>query len=355
MKSCLLVHPGASWATADLWRGVFSAMQRAGVDVVQYALDGRIAYAGGYLEYVWRRNGKPQPKYNTADVLYLATSGMLERALRHQVDWVIVVAGTYVPPETFTLLRRAGLRVATILTESPYCDVQEAMIAARCDVVFTNERSSLGAFRAINRHTYYWQHAYDAERHTPATGDGDPDAPAHDVVFVGTGFQERCDLLSAVDWRGIDFGLYGSWGLLGSRSRVRRALRAGVVDNRLTAALYRNAKIGLNIHRTSIGYGRDAPRIAGAESLNPRCYELAATGRFFVTDYRAELDDVFAGVVPVYTSPAELEAQVRRYVVDDAWRADVAAAALERVRPHTFDARVREMLDVLDHFDYMAQ
>ena len=107
------------------------------------------------------------------------------------------------------------------------------------------------------------------------------EAPAHDVVFVGTGFDSRVALLSAVDWSGIDLGLYGACGPTCRRStRWRPFVRAGLVDNARTGALYRKARIGLNLYRGTGG--------APAESLNPRAYELAADGVFTVAQPRAE-------------------------------------------------------------------
>ncbi|MFA4972544.1 MAG: glycosyltransferase [bacterium] len=341
----LLVHPGATWAVADVWRGVHDALKRQGVEIVEYALDGRIQYWGGFLTWAWKHNKGRTPKPSAGDYLYMATAGILERALCHQVDWVLIICGSYMHPEAMKLFRRAGLRVATILTESPYDDERECRIAGMSDVVWTNERASVETFKPHCERVYYWQHAYEPERHHAETQEGDiPNAPAHDVVFVATGFIERVEALSAVNWDGIDFGLYGAWGLLGSRHPLRKHLRDGVVSNAITAALYRKAKIGLNIHRTSIGWGRDALHVLGAESMNPRCYELAACGSFFITDYRPEVGEIFGDVVPTFSTPAELEGLIRYYLAHGEERARRLAQAQALIQGHTFDARVADLI-----------
>ena len=56
--------------------------------------------------------------------------------------------------------------------------------------------------------THYLPVGYDPAQHGPQMNG---EAPAHDVVFVGTGFESRVALLSQVDWSGIDLGLYGAW------------------------------------------------------------------------------------------------------------------------------------------------
>lgn len=347
----LLVHPGASWSVQDVWRGVYDALTRTDNEIVQYALDGRIQYAGGYLAWVDKRN-KGATKHGDADVLYLACVGIIERALRHEVDWVLIIAGTYIHPQALMLMKRAGLKIAVILTESPYADAQEIITAQVADVVFTNERISIDTFTPYCKRVHYWQHAMDPARHHPDVQDADAegmeDIPQHDVVFVGTGFEERIEMLQAVNWQGIDFGLYGAWGLCGSRNPLRKHLRANIIDNRLTAALYRKARIGLNIHRTSIGFGRNVAHLARAESMNPRCYELAACGRFFLTDPRAEVTDVFGDVVPTFSTAQELEELIRFYLAHESERLAIAKQLPALIAPHTFDARIKDVLRILE-------
>lgn len=327
-------------------------MERAGVEIVQYALDGRIQYSAGWLEWVYKQKAKENPdteKPTQGDYLYLAGIGALERALRHQVDWVFLISGAYIHPDVLVIMRRAGLKVAVLLTESPYYDQQEILISKVADVVWTNERISVETFRPYCPHVYYYQHAYDPEAHNEERAEVDG-AKNHDAVFVGTGFIERCEILSGVNWDGIDFGLYGSWSLLGSRSKLRQHIAGDIVANELTAELYHRAKIGLNIHRTSIGFGRHAPHVPAAESMNPRCYELAATGTFFISDYRAELEEVFGDAVPTFTDSASLEEQVRYWLDHEKERRRIEEALPELIKPHTFDNRVDDILRVLTRY-----
>jgi spore maturation protein CgeB len=333
----LLVHPGATVSIQDVWSGLDAALRRAGHDVIGYALDGRLAVAGEYLHTAWKRSGKPKSEHPTdADVIYWASGGIIERALRMQVDWVVIVSGMYVHPDALILLRRAGIRVAVLLTESPYDQAHEGKLIANADVAWTNERASLTYLRMYKPTVEYLPHAYDPERHRPDAEDS-PDVPSHDVVFVGTGFAERVEMLAAVDWSGIDVGIYGLWDLVPKSSPLQQYIHAGAVDNRMTAALYRKAKIGLNLYRSSMGYGLKAPRVKHAESLNPRALELAACGVFTISDFRAEVYEVFAGLVPTFRTPAELGGLVRRYLADEDTRAAVAAQLPATVAGRTFD------------------
>ena len=341
----LLVHPGASWSTADVEAGLRYGLERHGVDVIQYRLDNRIEHASRFLNAAVRRAQKGNPsiqKPTTADIIYLAGSGTLERALRFEVDAVLVVSAMFLHPDIVMMLKRAGLRVATLFTESPYDSEKELAFARLVDGCWTNERSALEAFRAVNPNSGYLPHAWHPERHRP--GPVDPETPRQDVVFVGSGFSERIEWFNAIDWTGIDLGLYGSWASLPSRSPLRRFVKGGQVDNVEAAALYRAAKMGLNLYRQSVGSSRQTPRITYAESLNPRAYELAACGAFHLSDYRPEVEEVFGATVPTFRTPQDAEALIRRWLPDEAGRASLAKQLPARVAESSWTARAARVI-----------
>lgn len=346
----MVVHPGASHSTADVYDGMIGALEATEHTIIHYELGDRLYWSGAFLNYVWRKQKKQgieREKPTTADISYLACSGIIERALRLRADWVLIVCAQYVWLEVIAMLRQTAPRVAVLFTESPYDDEWQLKYAPWVDACWTNERTSVAKFREANPRSYYWQHALDTCKHTPESN-GEPVA-AHDVVFVGTGFAERVEMLGAVDWTGIDLGLYGPWTLLGSRNKLRQHLRAGPIDNRLTAELYRQAKIGINLHRQSIGWGRDAPRIGYAESMGPRCYELAACGCFFISDYRAEVEEVFGDVVPTFETAQEMEGLIRYYLAHEDERRERAAALPGLVAEHTFENRIAPMVAILEN------
>lgn len=324
----LVVHPGASWSVADVEAGLSYGLKTHGVEVIPYRLDVRIERAQGWLYANWRKakRGKPElPKPTPADVAYQASVEIVEKALRFQVTAVLIVSAMFLHPDVLVLLRRARISVFVLFTESPYDTEKELAVAKIVDGLWTNERSSLPAFRAVNPRSGYLPHAWHPERHLSGPQPGDEAVAAHDVVFVGTAFAERIEWFAAIDWRGLDLGLYGNWQALPSRHPLRRFVRGGVVDNATAAALYRRSKIGLNLYRSSIGWGAQAPRIAAADSLNPRAYELAACGVFHLSDFRPEVEELFGDWVPTFSRPVEAAALIRAWLADDAGRASVAA------------------------------
>lgn len=348
----LVVHPGADVSTGDVYQGLLPALRRLGVPVVEYPLNAMLPLSAGWLDYLRRRQIKRGgPLKDTPptlqDVLYHACAQAIERALFFGCRWVLVMTGMYFSLRVVRMLRRAGLRVALLLTEGPYDTTAEFAFAAEADLCWTTERSCLSTLRLACPRTQYLPHAYDPQRHRPDRTEPENEergVPAHDVVFVGSGFEERIHLLSAVDWTGIDFGLYGAWQMLGSRHPLRRHLRRrDEVDNAYAAALYRRARVGINLFRSSVGHGKGTPKVAGAESLSPRLLELAACGAFTVSEWRPEVGEVFGGSVPTFRDAAGLQSLLGYWLSPegDAKRAAWARSLPGRVAGRTFDAMAR--------------
>ena len=343
----LLSDSGAGWSTYDVYRGVLHAMRRAGVEVFNYSLNGRIQREKQYLDWLWEQNGRVGPKATNTEWLFKASVGALERALFNDVDWVVFVSGMYVSAEVLVMLRRAHIKTAILFTESPNDDEDQIRWGQLVDLCWVNDKGSEIAFRNAGiENVHYYQHAYDPELHFPGRP-VNPGVAGHDVVFVGTGWIERVNLFEATDWSGIDFGLYGTWELMLPDSPCYKFLRPNIVKNEVTADLYRKAKIGINLHRTSIGFGNEPGHIETAYSINPRCYELAACGAFFISDYRPELADVFGALVPTFKTPEELRETITYYLEHEGERQEIARELPKRVAGHTFDARVKQMMEWL--------
>lgn len=351
----LLVHPGASWSTADVYDGLLYGLRQAGVWVDQYRLDTRLESAHKSLFAEWRAFRRTRPdlaKPNKADVMYRAGVGALEMALRLQVDVVLIVSATLLHPDVVVMMKRAGLLVTVVFTESPYDQEHELKIAALVDGCWTNERSSVPAFQAVNPRTGYLRHAWHPDKHfVSARSVGD--LPHHDVVFVGSGFAERISWFNAIDWTGIDLGLYGSWKGLGLKDQVMACVRQGPITNEYAASLYRRAKIGLNLYRTSKGWGYRARHVLHAESLSPRAYELAACGVFHLSEYRAEVREVFGDLVPTFSNPTEAAALIRLWLTDPDGRARIAqqlpATVAEASWVHRARTVVADLARLLPH------
>lgn len=367
----LLVGAGAGFSTKDVEMGYYEAFEDLGVDLSYYCLDQRIYSAVKWLRFQWKYQFKYDPTRapTWADAVYRGGIEALEMGLRYEVDFVFVISAMYLHPDALIMMKRAGLHVGILLTESPYEDEKQAKVASLADVVFTNERTSVAYLREFNPNTYYMRHAYSPVRHKPPATNGTavtrgavqalvpevvngaagPVGAGHDVVFVGTGFQERIDLLKEVDWSGsgIDLGLYGHWELLAEDHPLRQYVKGGFMSNMEAHDLYQASKIGLNLYRTSQEYVADVARnqVTTAESMNPRAYELAAAGIFSLTQLRREGVETLKGSQPTFLTPGHLEHQIKYYLGRADLKGDLVSQAESLIQGHTFLERAKEVLN----------
>jgi glycosyltransferase involved in cell wall biosynthesis len=341
----LTVHPGAFYATGDVYRGFVRELRRQGHACLEYLLDARIDDANDYYRYVYRRDKLGTPP--SALILTHAAIHIVPQALYHRVDGVVVFSGMLTHPDVFVLLKRAGIPTALVLSESPYDDAQQARILAHrdagqpvVDVAFTNERASLDFLGRFHPAVHYLPHAYDAA----AIEEVGPPLDPCDVLFVGTLFEERMELLGAVDWAGIDLALRGNLKLLPGRHRLRRFVRGGVMTNAEALRHYRGAKLVLNPYRTSRGYGVGVAKVRRAESLNPRALELAALGAIGLSEPRAEVREVFGDLATTYTDAASLGALIRELLADEGRRDALREQLPRAVSAHTYEHRAKELI-----------
>jgi hypothetical protein len=352
-----VISGGASFSVADVDRGVIAGLRAAGHDVGVYAYDARLGAWHHVLDWLWRRTKRQHPETAKPTFAELQLNALSEAQLIAQLneaDWVLFVSGMFVPLPLLKAWRRyCRIPIALLLTESPYDLENERRWAEQAHMVWTNERSAVEALRSVNPQTRYLPHAWLPGVHDVVPVDLDQ-VPAHDVVFVGTGFTERIEFLEAIDWTGINLGLYGNWKKLSRRSPLKAYVQGGIQANAVTSALYRRAQVGLNLYRQSKGWsGQD--RIAYAESLNPRAYELAASGCFQISDPRAEISEMFGDAVPIVSTPQTCEAMIRRALADAPWRDRCSRLACARVQGHTWLTRGAQIAADLEQMPHLHE
>jgi spore maturation protein CgeB len=171
--------------------------------------------------------------------------------------------------------------------------------------------------------------------HRPVAPDPDEDC---DVLFVGTGWPERQALFEAVDWTGIRLQLRGLFPGVSDASPLALFYTQGCIANAELPAAYAACRIALNPYRQD----------GGAESMNPRAYELAACGTFQLSDARAESMELFGDSVPTYRDAADLERLIRYYLAHPDQAADCARRARQAVEGQTFDRRVADVMQAVE-------
>jgi spore maturation protein CgeB len=179
----------------------------------------------------------------------------------------------------------------------------------------------------------------------PAVLDALPQKPAADidVSFVGSvslDHQQRIALLEAVARR-YDLKLWGNRPqALPASSPLHRCFQGEVWGADMYQVL-RRSRITLNSHID----------LAGREAGNMRLFEATGVGTFLLTDFKDNLDTLFAPdrEVAVWRSIDDCLKAIEHYLGDDTSRAEIAQAGQARtMAQHTYRHRAGEIMDFVD-------
>lgn len=353
----LVIHPGHSISTSDVYDGVCAGLRANGVTVEPFDWQRILRTFTGLVLSAAAGGHVPPDKLEALHQFcaHIACADVTNMAITSEVDLVIVVNGLLFPPSRVAPLRRIGLPVVCIGTESPYFDDAEQQIAPYYSHWFTNERTAVDRFRRHGATASYLPMAWNPEVHTPA--DPDP-GKAVDMVFVGGGFPERRAVLGGVDWTGISRAVLGTlWTLdleaeQGAVDFLRGARWSeGAILNSETRLWHRSAAVALNLHRRMTYVERNTPLPAGsAESLGPRAYEIPAVGGFMlIDDERPEARDVFGDSLATFRAwdSADLERHLRYWLAHPDERERTARAQYEAVQSHSWAHRARALLEAV--------
>lgn len=166
--------------------------------------------------------------------------------------------------------------------------------------------------------------------------------PDIEVSFVGSvsvDHQQRIALLEAVSRR-YDLKLWGSRPqTLPASSPLHRCFQGEVWGAEMYQVL-RRSRITLNSHID----------MAGREAGNMRLFEATGVGAFLLTDFKDNLDTLFAPgrEVGTWHTVEECLAKIERFAADDTERAEIAKAGQAKtIRRHTFRHRVEQILEMV--------
>jgi spore maturation protein CgeB len=184
-------------------------------------------------------------------------------------------------------------------------------------------------------------------------GEGRP--LAADVAFVGGILPERAALLDHAYQLAPEF----SWRIVGPDRWHEPVSFRSVWEDRSVpheeyVDLVRSARLVLDIPRDEMVSfaGRTNKRSIPATGIGCRPFEVAACGRFLLTDdSRGDIFRLFPkGTTGIYRAAdaADLVAQIRYWLEHSEEREEAAALARDHcLREHTYPVRVRQLVDIV--------
>jgi spore maturation protein CgeB len=175
--------------------------------------------------------------------------------------------------------------------------------------------------------------------HPVALSDSDLERFGADACFVGNWDRERERWLSSVD--GCRLAIWGDsyWGSACNNRRLRAAWRGRpLVGDDMAKAVLASA-INLNVLR-----------IQNKNACNMRTYEIPACGGFLLHERSDGLHRILTPGVECddFGTPDELLAKVRHWLGDAKRRREIAERGHAKIQRHTYQARAREILRVVD-------
>ena len=327
----VVVRPGPSFSVEDVATGWIEGLRANGVHVTEFDTGAATTYHEGALKAM----GIDDPE----QACLMASANLRQTCFDVMPDLLLVISSFLIAPAAYDIIRSRGIKVVSVLTESPYEDDAQVPIAGFCDAVLVNDPTNLDLFRKVNPQTWYQPHCYRPEIHRP--GNPGPDY-ASDFCFVGTGYPGRVEFFEACDFDGIDVALAGNWQALGAMSPLIPHLthpRAQCVDNAEAVKLYQATKASVNVYRTE---AQRAELVTGW-AMGPREVELAAAGTFFLTEERGENREVLP-MLPTFDGPEDFTDKLRWWLAHEAERTEAATKAREAVADRTFDRAAAELL-----------
>lgn len=278
---------------------------------------------------------------------------VLESITERPVDILICLAQAPMTPKVLEEIRRRGIITVMWFVEDYKRFTTWTSLAKYYDYMFMIQRGEIlkyveaaGAGRAI-----YLPVGCDPQmHHKVALTPEETKKWGSDLSFVGAGYNNRQHMFATLGH--YNFKIWGTeWpGVVPFDRLVQDNARRLSVEEYVK--IFNASKINLNLHSSS---ERDGVEPDG-DFVNPRTFELAATGAFQLTDNRVYLPEVFdtKTEIATFADRKEMIEKIDYFLAKPEERAVFAQAAQRRaLKDHTYQQRVQEMLDFIyaDHYE----
>jgi spore maturation protein CgeB len=311
------------------------------------------AFEKPYFEVMKCVHNKNKQNFLQTHYVEFLSQTFMETVNEQGVDIVISLAQAPLSPRILTELRERGIITVQWFVEDCRRFLTWQHIARYYDYMFLIQKGEFltdvenaGAGRAI-----YLPVGCDPMVHRPVElTTAELSRWGSDLSFVGAGYNNRQQLFSSLTNR--NFKIWGTeWpGVAPFDQMVQEGGRRISPDEYVK--IFSATKINLNLHSSSERDGVDPT----GDFVNPRTFELAASGAFQLVDKRSLIPDLFeeGKEVITFADRHELEHQIDYYLQHPAERNTIALAARKRaLTDHTYLNRLQTLLGYIyaDRFE----
>lgn len=299
---------------------------------------------------------KTQGRKDTVESRYLEmlSDVVIEGINERPVDIFICLAQAPISPKALKEIRSRGIITAIWFVEDAYRFETWKYLAPYIDYWFVIQKDTMkmikeaGASRVI-----YLPLACDPNIHKPVMLTPEERMRyGSDISFVGAGYNNRTNMFASLVER--DFKIWGTeWPDCMPFTKLVQE-RGRRLDPDEYVKIFNASTINLNLHSSS---ERDGVEPNG-DFVNPRTFELAASGAFQLVDERSLMSELFdvKNELAVFHDRKEMFDQIDYFLARPEERFNIIQASRKKVlAEHTYQHRVQQMLEYIyqDKFEQL--
>jgi len=262
-------------------------------------------------------------------------------------DLVLALAQAPLTPECLQILRGQKVTTAYWFVEDFRVMNYWDKIAPCYDLFFTIQKDMFFADleRAGIRNYHYLPVAACPDIHRPGRlTEEEQKYYGSDVSFVGAGYYNRRHFLEGL--LDLDFKIWGTdWDMHSALAAcIQRGGERIGTDEIVT--IFNATRININLHSSTYHKGINP----FGDFVNPRTFEIIASGGFQLADRRAPLEGLFktGEELIVFTDLNDLRSKITCYLNNPEEREQIIERGRQRIlREHTYENRMQEMLEII--------
>ena len=280
-------------------------------------------------------------------ILQQASVGLINRRLVRlaegsQPDAVIITGGHRITRACLKQLRQHQLRTALWTIDAPRSSDLMMKTAFDYHHLFCQGSEYVDIFTQMGLARAEWlPMACDPEVHRRVEVSGEEKLRfGSDVVFVGSYYPQRAEMLQAVLRRHP--ALWGpGWDVLPPTSSLRACIRGAHTQPDIWTKIYSASKIVLSIHYC------DSENGFPVHQASPRVFEAMACGAFVLTDRQKDVLSLFKDGehLVTFSDDVDLDRKIAYYLEHADEREQIAHAGRQEVlKNHTYGHRIQRLL-----------
>jgi spore maturation protein CgeB len=278
----------------------------------------------------------------------LMSEALLSSVFNEPPDLVIFMAQSPASERTLLKLRSMGIKTAYWFVEDFRTLTYWNTIVKNVDYFFTIQKDDFFAelknIGADNYHYIPLACLPDFHKKITEINEDDRIKYGSDVSFAGAGYYNRKNVFAQlVDF---NFKIWGSEWYVGQPLSLLIQDGGKRFSEEEAVKIYNYSKININLH-SSMWHWDINPN---GDFLNPRVYEILACEGFQLVDRRKYMDGVFEDGkdLVVFDTVDDLRKKIKYYLANEEERLAIAAHGRETVvKNHTYERRVREMMNII--------